>query len=50
MDGEAFTATQIGIRVVRCEACSEVHVWEKADATFQPGDGPAPTEEDNGQP
>jgi hypothetical protein len=36
MDARTFATTDFEGRKFRCDACSEVHSWNKADATVQP--------------
>ena len=36
MDARTFATTDFEGRKFRCDACSEVHSWTKADATVQP--------------
>ena len=36
VDARTFATTDIEGRKFRCDACSEVHSWKKADATVQP--------------
>jgi hypothetical protein len=36
VDARTFATTDIESRKFRCDACSEVHSWNKADATVQP--------------
>ena len=36
VDARTFAATDFEGRKFRCDACSEVHSWNKADATVQP--------------
>jgi hypothetical protein len=35
-DAATFATTDFQDRKFRCDACSEVHSWNKADATVQP--------------
>jgi hypothetical protein len=35
-DAATFATTDFEDRKFRCDACSEVHSWNKADATVQP--------------
>jgi len=36
VDARTFATTNIEGHKFRCDACSEVHSWNKADATVQP--------------
>ena len=40
MDEEAFKLIRLTAQVFLCDACSEIHVWEKDDAIHTTDDGP----------
>jgi len=40
IDAEAFASINFQGHRFRCDACSEVHTWDKQEATFQPDAGP----------
>jgi len=40
MDEDAFKLARLTAQVFLCDACGELHVWEKDDATHTPDEGP----------
>jgi hypothetical protein len=40
VDEDAFAQSSFEPQRFRCDACGDVHAWDRADASFRPDPGP----------